>query len=112
MYRFRLIRGRLGTCESEPKPADVSSVEFFSRSETISFTSHQQGRQKNKLEEFAHQMRTVYGSHPNRPLANYVVLRRLSGTSWTLSEASDTVRRSSTKSSRNRIRKVAVAAAV
>lgn len=32
MYRFRLIRGRLGSCESELNPTDTSSIELFSRS--------------------------------------------------------------------------------
>lgn len=48
MYRFRLIRGRLGTCESELKPADVSSIEFFSRSETNHYVSSARKREREK----------------------------------------------------------------
>jgi hypothetical protein len=52
-------------------------------------------------------MRFAYGPHPSRPLANCVALQRPSGTSWTSWEASDTVPRSSIKSSRSRFRQVA-----
>jgi hypothetical protein len=48
MYRFRLIRGRLGSCESELIPADdTSSIELFSRSEMNDyvFQSHEKKKE-------------------------------------------------------------------
>jgi hypothetical protein len=84
MYRFRLIRGRLGSCESELIPTDTSSIEVFSRSEMNDYVLLKPKKKKKKKKRgVTHQIRFVYEPHPNRPLANSVAPQYPSGTNWT-----------------------------
>lgn len=82
MYRFRLIRGRLGSCESELNPTDTSSIELFSRSKMNDYVLSAMKKKKRKLGSGTHLTRFVYDFHPNRPLANSVALQYPSGMDW------------------------------